>query len=175
MQRVVITGSECTGKTTLAERLASHFHAVCVPEFSREYALARNGILSHEDVEPIARGQMALEDRCSASGGSLLILDTDLLSTVVYSHHYYGGCPQWIEEECRRRLAPLYLLLHPDVPWLADGIRDRGDLRSELHGLFLGALRRFGAVHVDISGDWNTRDRMAIEAVERLLHAAGGD
>lgn len=169
MRRVVVTGSECTGKTTLAEGLAAHFHTAWVPEFSREYARERNGVLTEADVAPIARGQMALEDRYAAGNPPLLILDTDLLSTVVYSRHYYGACLPWIEEECRRRLAPLYLLLHPDVPWLPDGIRDRGGLRAGMHELFRAALRQFGAAYADIAGDWETRKRLAIQAVERLL------
>ena len=35
MIRVVVTGSECTGKTTLAEELATHYETVRVPEFAR--------------------------------------------------------------------------------------------------------------------------------------------
>ena len=169
MRRIVVTGSECTGKTTLAEHLAACFNTVWVPEYSREYADQRGGLLNDSDVEPIARGQMSLEDEYSARAREILILDTDLISTVVYSHHYYGHCPAWIENECRRRMASLYLLLHPDVPWLADGIRDRGEARAEMHGLFRNALGRFGARFVDITGDWNIREQNAIEAVKRVL------
>ena len=141
MKRIVITGSECTGKTTLAQRLASRYHAQWVPEFSRDYAAAKAGMLDATDVEPIARGQAALEDECAARESHLMIQDTDLLSTIVYSRHYYGNCPPWIEEVFRNRLADLYLLLHPDVPWVADGIRDRGDRRIEMHQLFHEGLR----------------------------------
>ena len=34
---VVVTGSECTGKTTLALELADRYAAPCSPEFAREY------------------------------------------------------------------------------------------------------------------------------------------
>jgi NadR type nicotinamide-nucleotide adenylyltransferase len=169
MKRIVVTGSECTGKTTLAQKLAAHFNTLWVPEFARSYAVTRRGILTHADVEPIARGQMALEDRCASIGSELLILDTDLLSTVIYSHHYYGDCPAWIEKSCRERLGSLYLLLHPDVPWIADGVRDRGDRRIEMHQLFQNMLLRVGAAFVDIAGDWDARLRMAVQAVEKHL------
>ena len=58
LRRVVLTGAESTGKSLLAERLAAHFKAPWVPEFARSYA-DRAGILTLEDVEPIARGQLA--------------------------------------------------------------------------------------------------------------------
>ncbi len=34
VRRVVVFGPESTGKTTLARRLAEHFHTVCVPEYA---------------------------------------------------------------------------------------------------------------------------------------------
>lgn len=169
MMRIVVTGSECAGKTTLAEQLAARFNTTWVPEFAREYADARSGVLDAADVEPIARGQIAREDSLLAAAKEILILDTDLLSTVVYSHHYYGSCPRWIEEECRRRLPALYLLLHPDVPWIADGIRDRGQKRGEMHSLFRDALDHFAASYIDIKGDWQQRECMAVIAIENLM------
>ena len=38
MIRLVVTGSECTGKTTLAARLAERYRTAWVPEFARAYA-----------------------------------------------------------------------------------------------------------------------------------------
>ena len=35
--RVVVTGSESTGKTTLAQQLAEHFQTLWVPEFGPGY------------------------------------------------------------------------------------------------------------------------------------------
>ena len=53
--RVCLIGPECTGKTTLAQRLASHYATVWVPEFAREYAERVRRELKHDDVDPIAR------------------------------------------------------------------------------------------------------------------------
>ena len=96
--RVVLTGSESTGKTTLAADLAAHYRTVWSPEFARAYADRKKGPLDRSDVEPIARGQIAGEDEAARRAGRLLILDTDLLSTVVYGRHYYGRFPEWIEK-----------------------------------------------------------------------------
>jgi NadR type nicotinamide-nucleotide adenylyltransferase len=166
---VVVSGSESTGKTTLAGDLASHYGTAWAPEFAREYLERKGSPLDDSDVEPIARGQMAGEDEAATRASGLLILDTDLVSTVVYSRHYYGRCPEWIAEAARSRLADLYLLLQPDVPWVPDGnLRDRPAARHELHELFHYALQAFGARYVEIGGSWAERKRRALVSTDAL-------
>lgn len=167
--RVVVTGSESTGKTTLAERLAGHYATAWVPEFSRAYAESLDRPLTRDDVEPIARGQVAGERQAEAKGGRLLILDTDVLSTLVYGEHYYGHAPEWIAAALREHPADLYLLCDVDVPWTPGPLRDRGHLRGEMHALFADAVRRTGAPAVLIRGNWDERFRAAVAAVDALL------
>lgn len=167
--RVTVTGSESTGKTTLAAELAAHYATAWSREFAREYLDRKGSPLDHSDVEPIARGQLAAEEEAAARARGLLILDTDLVSTVVYSRYYYGRCPEWIAEAARARLADLYLLLHPDVPWVSDGAqRDRPEAREELHALFHYALEAFGARFADIRGPWPERRARAIATIDGL-------
>ena len=164
-----MTGSESTGKTTLATELASHYGTAWSPEFAREHLDRKGSPLDDSDVDPIARGQITGEDQAAARASGLLILDTDLVSTVVYSRYYYGRCPEWIAEAARNRLADLYLLLQPDVPWMPDGdMRDRPAARDELHGLFHYALQAFGARYVEIGGSWAERKRRAIDSIDAL-------
>ena len=165
-RRVTVTGSESTGKTWLAERLAIHFGTMWSREFSREYALQKAAPLDAMDVEPIARGQMRLEDELLRRAPRLAILDTDLVSTVVYAEHYYGRCPPWIEDEARARLARLYLLCDIDVPWVADPARDRPHARHEIQSAFIKCLERFGAPYVGVRGVWEEREALAIAAIE---------
>jgi NadR type nicotinamide-nucleotide adenylyltransferase len=167
--RVVVTGSESTGKTWLAERLAVRFATVWSREFSREYALRKGAPLDASDVEPIARGQITLEDAVLARARGLAIHDTDLVSTVVYARHYYGHCPAWIEATARARLGALYLLCDVDVPWVADPARDRPHARGQLHAAFAAQLETFDARVTLIRGLWEQREADAIVAVERLL------
>lgn len=164
-RRVTVTGSESTGKTWLAERLAGHFGTAWSREFSREYALHKAAPLDETDVEPIARGQMRVEDEMLRHARRLAILDTDLVSTVVYAEHYYGRCPPWIVEEARARLAGLYLLCDIDVPWVADPARDRPHARHEIHTAFVRCLERFGAPCVTVRGSWEEREAIAIAAI----------
>jgi NadR type nicotinamide-nucleotide adenylyltransferase len=172
VRRVTVTGSESTGKTSLARRLAEQFRTLWVPEFSREYAMHKAAPLDASDVEPIAHGQMRLEDEVLARARGMVILDTDLVSTVVYAEHYYGSCPPWVDAAARERLADLYLLCDIDAPWVADPVRDRPHARAEIHAAFSAQLQRYGAPYVLIRGDWATREASAVAAVEALLTRA---
>ena len=171
MIRAVVTGSECTGKTTLAMELAEHYGStVWVPEFVRQFVEAKGSAPEYADVEAIARGQIALEDRMTAKAGEVLIQDTDLLSTLVYSQHYYGDCPKWIEAALLKRAGDLYLLADIDVPWTADrDQRDRGDRREEMHCLFRAALEYRGLSFVELHGSPRDRLDMALSQINRLL------
>jgi NadR type nicotinamide-nucleotide adenylyltransferase len=173
--RIVVTGPECTGKTTLAARLAEAIGAPWVAEASRAYAerAAREGrTLTAADVEPIAGAQIAAEDAVLAAAPPVVVLDTDLLSTIAYAAHYYGRDVAWINAAARERRGDLYLLCAPDIPWVPDGIRDRPDAREELLALFRRVLCRFDANVAEVRGLGAARLDAALHAVRPLLAEA---
>lgn len=171
MIRVVLTGSESTGKTTLAAEIARHYDAALVPEFVREFAEEKGGVIQFSDHGPIARGQMAIEDAQISLGRAVVVQDTDLLSTVVYCEHYFGRSPEWIIAAAAERRPDLYLLCEIDLPWIADGIRDRGHMRDDMQRLFRDAVMRSGAAVAIVSGAGSERLQRAIDAVDALLLA----
>jgi NadR type nicotinamide-nucleotide adenylyltransferase len=173
MTRVVLTGSESTGKTTLAWRLAQHFGAEYVPEFVRGYAEKKSGVLSFSDHGPIAHGQMALEDKHIVRAKGLIIQDTDLLSTMVYCDHYFGQCPPWIIEAAAARRPDLYLLCDIDIPWIPDSVRDRGHMREAMQQLFRDAVSASGSPSAVVTGTGDDRFASAIAAIDALLQARG--
>jgi NadR type nicotinamide-nucleotide adenylyltransferase len=179
VKRVVLIGSESTGKTTLAERLARHYGVSWVPEFVRDYAASKGSPLEASDVEAIARGQVAREDeyraRAMADNERVLIGDTDLLSTGVYAAHYYGRAPEWVVEAARLRRPDLYLLLDIDLPWIPDPQRDRGHVRPEMHALFRAAVEASGTPFVLISGSATARFASARAAIDELVGVTSGE
>jgi NadR type nicotinamide-nucleotide adenylyltransferase len=169
LPRICLTGPESTGKTELATALARELGTVWVPEYAREYAEKHGPDLTAADVEPIARGQIAGEERLAPLASRLLILDTDLLSTVVYARYYYGSCPAWIESEARARLADVYVLLDTDLPWKPDEARSGGgDAREDLFDAFRAALDEFGTRWEIVSGGWEERVGRVRELVRQV-------
>ena len=175
-RRIVVTGGECTGKTTLAEgarralgdglgRRSGARNRARAPRRPRARGRARDRADAHAASRTTAF--RAAED----AGRPLVVFDQDLLSTVVYARHYYGSCPPWIERLAAERLGDLYLLCHPDLPWTADGVRDRPEAREEIHALFAAALARAGARVADVTGDGAEREARAAVARWRTLLA----
>ena len=166
LRRIVLTGSESTGKSTLAMGLADHFQLPMIPEFSRSYAEGLARALTAADVEPIARGQAEAET-AGLRGHNLVVFDTDLLSTYVYANHYYRSVPDWIAAAIRRYPPSLYLLCDIDLPWVPDGIRDQPNDRAAIHQQFQEALGSFRIKAETIQGTGPVRLEHAIAAVTR--------
>jgi NadR type nicotinamide-nucleotide adenylyltransferase len=171
VRRIVLIGSESTGKSTLSTLLGQHFRTVCVPEFGREFVDAKGAMPEEHEMVDIARGQAASEERLAREANRVLLLDTDVVTTEVYSGHYFGRVAPEVEALADGRSARVarYLLTHPDVPWVPDPQRDRGDRRDEMHALFREALRRRGIRPVDIRGSWQARRGTAVTAVEDAM------
>ncbi|HEY0142917.1 MAG TPA: ATP-binding protein [Thermoanaerobaculia bacterium] len=170
--RICLTGPESTGKSELARRLARELGAACVPEFARDYAQHLDRDLTADDVEPIAAGCIAYEER-HAADAELVLLDTDLISTVVYARHYYGACPQWIERAAAVRRADLYLLMDIDVAWKPDPARDADPSQREvLFVKFSEALEEYRATYRVVSGAWEVRYRLAAALVSEVTGSA---
>ena len=170
--KVVVTGSECTGKTTLVQALAAHFETAFSTEGARIYLDEVQRPLSFADVEPIAHCQISLEGEALEQAENLAILDTDLVSTMIYSHHYYGECKKWIVDMAVSRMANLYLLCDIGVPWTGDGLhRDQGKTkqRLQIHQAFISELDRIQARYEILSGDADTRLEHATTIIEAYL------
>lgn len=173
--RVCLIGPESTGKTTLAAGLAEHYGTVWVPEYAREYALRVARPLTAQDTTPIAEGQIALEDRVAPKAkNGLLILDTDLLSSIAYSTHCHGHCPPWIASAARERLSDLYLLADIDVPFVEDAAREGGPDRAEVMRVFEKVLAEYAVRVTRLRGSMDDRTAAAIEAIEGLLDRVCG-
>lgn len=172
-KRVCVFGPESTGKTTLARDLARHFDTVWVHEYARPLLEPQGGVCHYEDIERIGRGQAAAEDALVRRANRVLVMDTDVLTTTVWSQVLFGRCPEWVTQAAAQRVPDLYLLMNVDVPWVDDAQRYLPHAREEFLDLCRETLTRHGRKWVEVSGDWETRMRTASEAVQRLLDAGG--
>ena len=168
--RVAVVGAECTGKTTLAAALAAHYDARWLPEFVRGFVERKCGAVEAADVPRIARGHLGAEAAALTNAPSVLFLDTDLVSTCVYSRYYYGACPAWVETASYARHADLYLLAEADIPWQPDpGQRDGPEVRAAVQVLLRAELSARRLPHVVLSGPLDARLRTATRAVDARL------
>lgn len=167
-RRVVLTGAESTGKTTMAARLAAHYGVRWVPEFAREYIGGRGDVFGVDDMEPIAEGHAASE---SAALGEhpVLFCDTDAIVTSVYSAWYFGQVPPRVAALADASRPDLSLLFHPDVPWVADPQRDLPHVRLAMHERFRSALQVRGLRWADVTGGWDERFARCVAVVDALL------
>jgi len=172
--KAVIFGPESTGKTTLSEQLARHYNSVWVPEYAREYLQDKwnneRKTCEPKDLLPIARGQMALENELAQKTDSILICDTDLLETKVYSEAYYvGSCDPMLEKYALENKYDLYFLTYIDIPWEADDLRDKPNERIRMFKAFENALIQNKRPYVLLKGDKSQRLSMAIQHIDELL------
>ena len=160
--KVVLFGPESTGKTTLSKQLARHYNTVWAPEFAREYLQKKwnneRKTCENSDLLPIARGQMKLENNLAKKADKVLICDTDLLETKVYSEEYYGGFVDTeLEEAAITNTYDLYLLTYIDTPWEEDDLRDRPELRLDMFNAFESALKKYNRPYILLKGDKKIR------------------
>jgi NadR type nicotinamide-nucleotide adenylyltransferase len=172
MKVLVLAGPESSGKSWLAERIQRRFGGELVGEYVREFIDQEQRDTCYADIPAIARGQLAWEDAARARTPQLLILDTHLLSNMLWSRTLFGDCPAWLEQELLARHYDLHLLLSPEgVEWVGDGQRCQ-PLLDERQAFFEASrdwLDRHGQRYEVIEGSWSYRKERAFEAVEQLL------
>ncbi|SCZ40005.1 MULTISPECIES: AAA family ATPase [Pseudomonas] len=172
MKVIVLTGPESTGKSWLAAGIQQQFGGLRVDEYVRWFIEQKARDTCLADVPEIARGQLQWEDAARAQQPRLLILDTHLLSNMLWSRTLFGECPPWLETELLARHYDLHLLLSPEqIEWTDDGQRCQPDLSERL--AFYQATRTWLESHRQplqiIKGNWAQRQQRAFDAVHSLL------
>jgi HTH-type transcriptional regulator, transcriptional repressor of NAD biosynthesis genes len=176
VKRIAVFGTESTGKTRLAQKLAAHFGEPWSPEFAREFWDTHDGIITAADLDAIGRGQIANEEAAAARARRVVFCDTDLLTCTLWNDLLFpGACPAWVQEEAERRARgfALYLLCDADVPFEPDPQRcfPEAAARARVRDLWRQALVVRGLPWADIAGRWAERERLAVAAVEKILAA----
>ncbi|MBF6624561.1 MAG: AAA family ATPase [Pseudomonas stutzeri] len=172
MKVLVLTGPESTGKSWLAARLHQQFGGLLVGEYVRDFIDREQRDTCLADIPAIARGQLALEDAARSRAPHLLILDTHLLSNILWSRTLFGSSPAWLEDELLQRQYHQHLLLSPEgIPWHDDGQRCQPGL-AERQGFYEECrswLTNRNQHFVEIGGTWAERERRANAHTRALL------
>lgn len=157
-KRIVFIGAECTGKTTIAHEIARRLSEPCSSEYVRQYAASLDRPLAECDLEPIARGQIKLEDEACQSAKQFVIHDTNLLSSILYAEHYFDVHLTEIDKTFLERDYTRYFLCLPDVPWEDDpGQRVGPEERAKLQACFEEILARYNINYTSLAGPVDQR------------------
>ena len=170
VRRVVISGPESCGKTTLCRDLAAYFKTEWVPEWARSFLeFEGNRYPIESDYPLIARAHAASEEALAAQATRVLISDTDAVCTKVAAqvlNQYYNVC---VDQMARTRHYDLRIVMDTDVPYAADPLRYGITKRQFDTKMFTDAYDELGFPYIVIGGDWQTRFQTAVLAIRRML------
>ena len=162
MLKIIVTGPESSGKTTLCKTLAKHFNTSFNPEFAREFLneLDRNYTQSH--LLEIAKEQLLSEHNAQ-------ILDTDLITIKIWSKYKYGNCDKWIIEQIEKQKTEkrFYLLCKDDIPWEGDPQRENPNDRVDLFTSYKQELDNLGHNYFIVGGE--NRIENSISKISSLI------
>ncbi|MBR1808641.1 MAG: ATP-binding protein [Paludibacteraceae bacterium] len=162
--KIGILGAESTGKSTLAEQLASHFSGTCVPEYARWYVENHPLPYGFADVEAIARKQ--IEQLKADYDTDYVFFDTELIITKVWFADKYGVVPQWLDQAIHECRLDFCLLCMPDLPFQTDPVRENPDRREYLTSLYEYELNSYNIPYSLLSGKGEVRLNNAIRLLE---------
>lgn len=140
-------------------------------EYARSYLEQLGRPYHQEDLEAIAKGQLAAEEKAVAEASHrLTFLDTDLYVLKVWSEDKYGSCSEYILQQIASRSYDLYLLTNIDLPWEDDPLREHGEpeMRRYFFNIYHDIVLHSGVPFILVQGKEQERLEQAIAAVKSL-------
>ncbi|MBS1585861.1 MAG: ATP-binding protein [Bacteroidetes bacterium] len=167
IKKIVVVGSESSGKSTISEALAKALNTVWVPEYAREYLTELGRPYTEEDHLIMARKQLQSEDELAARANKYLVCDTDLYVIKVWGEDKYGRCHPWILEQIAKRKYDMYLLTDIDIPWEDDPLREHNlpEERRHFFNIYHDLVLNTGLPWALLSGSQEERLNTALKAI----------
>ena len=169
VQKIVFTGPECSGKTTLSNAIAKKLNAPLVKEYAREYLNNLNREYSYPDLLKIAKGQLKLEKNSnySASNSKLIICDTNLQVIKIWSQVKYFKCDPFILKNQDRDA--FYILCYPDFNWENDPLREHPKERMMLFDKYYNDLKLENYNFIVAKGSPEARISLVFNHIKDML------
>tara|TARA_Y100000739_G_C20571760_1_gene448137 strand:+ start:610 stop:1107 length:498 start_codon:yes stop_codon:yes gene_type:complete len=151
MHKIIVTGPESSGKTTLSKKLSQHLKGKLVNEFARNYLSKKNNKYNFENLLEIAQNQYKLENQKS----KLIVCDTDLITIKIWSEHKFGKCDTWTLDKisAQKKEQRIYLLCRPDLKWEYDPQRENELDRDKIFNIYKKELKNLEHKFYIIEGD----------------------
>jgi nicotinamide riboside kinase len=166
---ICIIGAESTGKTTLAQALASQFNSPWVAEHLREFCDAHGRTPARQEQGLILETQVVHESAALVNAGHsaapFVFCDTAPLLTAIYSEFVFSDRSLFARAHQLHARYATTLVLQPDIAWVADGVqRDGSQVRAPITEMIERELLAHGHSFHRISGN-------RLESANLVLHA----
>jgi len=177
-KKILITGTESCGKTTLTKYLAKTFYTSWSNEVGRYYAGKYLGgnedVFTDNDFVNISYKQRDQDEEAIRTSNKLVFFDTDAVVTDYYSRLYMGHSNKLVAQFIDPLKYDLVFLMTPSVEWVADGQRRNGEEeeRFRLHSLLYSMYLDFGfdkSKVIEIDGNYDERFTTAYRLSKSLI------
>ncbi len=172
--RLVVTGVESTGKTTLAQAVSEHFGFPLALEAARYDPRVRQGNLNSSDLDRLTTLQfnaaLEAEQQALKSQAAGLISDTGGIVMEMWGSAAFDTIPQRARN--LQSWFDFYILCTPDIPWESDPLRSMPleDDRWALHDRYVQRLNEAGYPWVKTKGSAPLeRFLFVVQAIEGAL------
>jgi nicotinamide riboside kinase len=164
VKKIVITGPESSGKTTLATQLAARLNTIHVPEFARTYLTWLGRPYQNSDLTAIFNGQIAWEHWYASKANEYLICDTDWTVMDIWRRDRgLTGVP--VSQQSPWHLA---VLCTPDFDWQPDPLREHPTQRWDFFQRYQQLLEQQGWPFLIVAGSVQLRLQTIIESIETV-------
>ena len=158
MRKFVLTGPECSGKTTLSKSLAEHFEG---NTWLNRQDYSEWGKVTPKDLLVIFQAYVKRED--GDFSDNVLFLDTDLQNLFLWWQEKYGPAPRKLCRAYKAQSERFFLLCRPDLPWVYDPLRENPIDRGRIFELYYRDMVDRKLPFAVIEGDGPVRLEMSIE------------
>jgi NadR type nicotinamide-nucleotide adenylyltransferase len=157
----VFLGAPCSGKTTIAERLARDFKTQWMHEYGREYwemnQFKRR--LSPQQLFEIAQGHIEREDALLEKSNRYLFTDTNAITTATFARYYHGRVEPRLSGLAERAVTRYDLVFVCDIDFPYEDTWDRsGEVhRTAFQGQVISDLNQLKVPFIILSGSLEKR------------------
>ena len=166
---ICLIGAESTGKTTLAQALATHFNCLWVPEYLREFCESRGRMPTRGEQSLILETQVIHESAALTSArianAPYVFCDTAPLLTAIYSEFVFSDQSLFPRARALHTHYALTLVLGPDIAWVGDEQRDGAHVREPITLIIANELAALNVPTAKISGHGDARLASALKAI----------
>lgn len=165
---VNIIGAESTGKSTLSNRLSVDYDFILVDEYAREYCNNLDDKPTRLDVKKIATKQLEEYDFSSKLKKSI-VFDTSLITSIIWLYDKFNVVDLAFHKAFLNQRFDLTLLCYPDIPWVADNLREDSDRQLEIHEMYKNYMDKNLKKYVLVEGEESKRLEIAKKAIDFLI------